>query len=209
MKHLFEKQVTSGNIDNVTNRLYNLMLFSIGALVFSNVFWVVWQWQISKDADQKVYVRSGKSLFSANLESSSDSRNIYQARGLIETFTELLFENNAENYRERLNAALTLITAKDGQAIVRGFNAEKVLENHVKYNSFSRLQVDSIAINMNIIPYQCTVLMQQVIVYDGKEVANPIGAKFDLIPALYSDENPFGILITNFNYITYQPIEKP
>lgn len=209
MKNLFEKGVSSGNINKVTNRLYNLMLFSIGALVFSNVFWVVWQWQVSKDADQKVYVRSGKSLFSANLESSSDSRNVYQARGLIETFTELLFENNAENYRERLNAALTLITAKDVQAIVRGFNAEKVLENHVKYNSFSRLQVDSIAINMNIIPYQCTVLMQQIIVYDGKEVVNPIGAKFDLIPALYSDENPFGMLITNFNYITYQAIEKP
>lgn len=209
MKNLFEKQVSSGNIDRVTNRLYKLMLFSIGALIFSNMFWVIWQWQVSKDADQKVYVRSGKSLFSANLESSSDSRNIYQARGLIEAFTELLFENNAENYRERLNAALTLITAKDGQAIVRGFNAEKVLENHVKYNSFSRLQVDSIAINMNIIPYQCTVLMQQIIVYDGKEVANPIGAKFDLIPALYSDENPFGMLITNFNYITYQAIEKP
>ncbi|MER0438227.1 hypothetical protein [Emticicia sp. W12TSBA100-4] len=209
MKNLFEKGVSSGNIDRVTNRLYNLMLFSIGALVFSNIFWVVWQWQVSKDADQKVYVRSGKSLFSANLESSSDSRNIYQARGLIEAFTELLFENNAENYRERLNTALTLITAKDGQAIVRGFNAEKVLENHFKYNSFSRLQVDSISINMNIIPYQCTVLMQQIIVYDGKEVANPIGAKFNLIPALYSDENPFGMLITNFNYITYQAIEKP
>ena len=209
MMNLFEKKVTSGNIDKVTNRLYRLMLFSIGALVFSNVFWVVWQWQISKDADQKVYVRSGKSVFSANLESISDSRNIYQARGLIETFTKLVFENNAENYRERLNEALGLITAKDGQAIVRGFNEEKVLENHVKYNSFSRLQLDSVSINMSIIPYQCTVLMQQNIMYDGKEVANPIGAKFDLIPALYSDENPFGMLINNFNYITYQPIEKP
>jgi hypothetical protein len=209
MMNLFERGVSSGNIDKVTNRLYRLMLFSIGALVVSNVFWVVWQWQISKDADQKVYVRSGKSVFSANLENTSDSRNIYQARGLIETFTKLVFENNAENYRECLNEALGLITAKDGQAIVRGFNEEKVLENHVKYNSFSRLQLDSISINMSIIPYQCTVLMQQNIMYDGKEVSNPIGAKFDLIPALYSDENPFGMLINNFNYITYQPIEKP
>jgi hypothetical protein len=209
MMNLFERGVSSGNIDKVTNRLYRLMLFSIGALVVSNVFWVVWQWQISKDADQKVYVRSGKSVFSANLENTSDSRNIYQARGLIETFTKLVFENNEENYRECLNEALGLITAKDGQAIVRGFNEEKVLENHVKYNSFSRLQLDSISINMSIIPYQCTVLMQQNIMYDGKEVSNPIGAKFDLIPALYSDENPFGMLINNFNYITYQPIEKP
>jgi hypothetical protein len=207
--NLFEKQVTSGNIDKVTNRLYRLMLFSISALVLSNVFWVVWQWQISKDADQKVYVRSGKSVFSANLEDKTDSRNIYQARGLIETFTKLMFENNAETYREHLNEALGLITSKDGQAIIRGFNEEKVLENHVKYNSFSRLQLDSVAINMSIVPYQCTVLMQQKIVYDGKEVANPIGAKFDLTPALYSDENPFGMLINNFNYITYQPIEKP
>lgn len=207
--NLFEKQVTAGNIDKVTNRLYRLMLFSIGALVLSNIFWVVWQWQISKDADQKVYVRSGKNVFSANLEDKTDSRNIYQARGLIETFTKLMFENNAETYREHLNEALGLITSKDGQAIIRGFNEEKVLENHVKYNSFSRLQLDSVAINMSIIPYQCTVLMQQKIVYDGKEVANPIGAKFDLTPALYSDENPFGMLINNFNYITYQPIEKP
>jgi hypothetical protein len=209
MINLFEKKVTSDNIDKVTNRLYRLMLFSISALVLSNIFWVIWQWQISKDADQKVYVRSGKSVFSANLEEKADSRNIYQARGIIETFTKLVFENNAENYRERLNEALGLITAKDGQAIVRGFNEEKVLENHVKYNSFSRLQLDSISINMSIVPYQCTVLMQQNIFYDGKEVANPIGAKFELIPALYSDENPFGMLINNFNYITYQPIEKP
>jgi hypothetical protein len=206
--NLFEKQVTAGNIDKVTNRLYRLMLFSIGALVLSNVFWVIWQWQISKDADQKVYVRSGKSVFSASLEDKTDSRNVYQARGLIETFTKLIFENNAETYREHLNEALGLITSKDGQAIIRGFNEEKVLENHVKYNSFSRLQLDSIAINMSIIPYQCTVFMQQKIIYDGKEVANPIGAKFDLTPALYSDENPFGMLINNFNYITYQPIEK-
>ncbi len=209
MKNLFEKQISSGNIDKVTNRLYNLMLFSIGALVLSNIFWVVWQWQMSKDADQKVYVRSGKSVFAANLESSSDSRNIYQARGLIETFTKLVFENNAETYRENLNAALGLITSKDGQAIIRGFNEEKVIENYVKYNSFSRLQLDSIAVNMSVIPYQCTVLMQQNIVYDGKEVPNSIGAKFELMPALYSDENPFGMLITNFNYITYQAIEKP
>lgn len=209
MKNLFEKQISSGNIDKVTNRLYNLMLFSISALVVSNVFWVVWDWQMSKDADQKVYVRSGKSIFSANLENTSDSRNIYQARGLIETFAKLVFENNAETYRENLNAALGLITSKDGQVIIRGFNEEKVLENYVKYNSFSRLQFDSISVNMSIIPYQCTISMQQNIVYDGKEVANPIGAKFELMPALYSDENPFGMLITNFNYITYQPIEKP
>jgi hypothetical protein len=209
MKNLFEKQISSGNIDKVTNRLYNLMIFSIGALVLTNVFLVVWQWQMSKDADQKVYVRSGKSVFAANLEDKADSRNIYQARGLIETFTKLVFENNAETYRENLNAALGLITSKDGQAIIRGFNEEKVLENYVKYNSFSRLKLDSIAVNMSVTPYQCTVLMQQNIVYDGKEVPNPIGAKFELMPALYSDENPFGMLITNFNYITYQPIEKP
>lgn len=206
--NLFEREATSGSIDNVTNRLYKLMLFSISALVLSNIFWVVWQWQTAKNANQKVYVRSGKSVFSANLEENEDTRNIYQARGLIEVFTELTFENNAENYRERLNEALGLISAKDGQAIIRGFNEEKVLENHVKYNSFSKLQIDSIVVNMAVVPYQCTVLMQQKISYDGKEVANPIGAKFELVPALYSDQNPFGMLINNFNYIIYQPLEK-
>jgi hypothetical protein len=205
MMNLFKKQATSGSIDQVTNRLYGLVLFSLGALVLSNIFWMIWQEQISKDADQKVYVRSGKSVFAANLEEKADNRNVYQARGLIETFTKLMFENNAENYRERLNEALGLIAARDGQAMIRGFNEEKVLENHVKYNSFSRLQLDSIAVNMSVVPYQCTVLMQQKIYYDGKEVANPVGATFELVPTLYSDPNPFGMLITNFNYITYNP----
>ena len=141
MMNLFKKQATSGSIDHVTNRLYRLVLFSLGALVLSNIFWVIWQEQISKDADQKVYVRSGKSVFAANLEEKADNRNVYQARGLIETFTKLMFENNAENYRERLNEALGLIAARDGQAMIRGFNEEKVLENHVKYNSFSRLRL--------------------------------------------------------------------
>jgi hypothetical protein len=206
--NLFEKEVTSGNIDKVTNRLYRLMLFCVGSLVLSNIFWVVWQWQISKDADQKVYVRSGKTLFAATLENTSDGRNIHQARGLIETFSKLVFENNAEDYRERLNEALGLISAKDGQAIVKDFNDQKVLENHVKYNSFAKLVIDSIGVNMNIVPYECTVLMRQNIYYDGKEVSNPIGAKFELVPCLYSDPNPFGLQLNNFNYITYNRIEK-
>ena len=205
MKNTFENPHSSGSIDQVTSRLYRLMQFALLALVLSNVFWGLWHWQTTKDASQKVYVRSGKSVFAASLEDQQDARNIYQARGLIGTFTQLLYENNAENYREQINEALSLVSMSDGQAIVRGFNEEKVLENHVKYNSFSKIQVDSVAINMNVVPYQCKVLLQQHIYYDGKDVVNPLGLSFELVPTLYSEINPFGLQINRFNYITYQP----
>jgi type II secretory pathway component PulL len=202
---LFETPMSSNDINQVSNRLYRMVIFAVGALVITNLFWGIELWQISQNADQKVYVRAGKSQFVATLETSSEDRNIHQARAVVETFCKLAYENNAENYRERLNEALVLINAQDGQALVRGFNAEKVLENHVKYNSFSKLQIDSLAVNLNIIPYQCTVLMRQSIIYNGKKVENPIGASFELEPALYSDTNPFGLQINHFNYITYQP----
>jgi hypothetical protein len=205
MMKLFETPMSSNDINQVSNRLYRLMLFAVGALVLSNIFWGIEIWQIAQNADQKVYVRSGKSLFAATLEKDSEERNIHQARAVVETFCELAFENNAENYRERLNEALVLINAQDGQALVRGFNEAKVLENHVKYNSFSKLTIDSLSVNLNVIPYQCTVLMRQNINFNGKKVENPIGANFELAPTLYSDANPFGLQINHFNYITYQP----
>ena len=207
MKQNFETFLSSGDINKVTNRLYRLMVLSLVVLFASNVFWGLWHYQTTKDADQKVYVRSGKNVFSAFLEAKSDTRNIHQARGMVEACMSLLYATNAENYKEQVNEALGLLTAEDGQAIVRGFNEQKVLENHVRYNSFAKIDIDSLSINMNVVPYQCQVLLRQRIYYDGKEVINPIGTTFELQPALYSDTNPFGLLISNFNYIVYQPSE--
>jgi hypothetical protein len=84
-----------------------------------------------------------------------------------------------------------------------------VQENYTKFNAYSKIRIDSIGIDMSVVPYQCTLLFQQSIYFNEQEKANPIGTIFELQPVPYSEKNPYGLQIQNFNYIEYQPSDTP
>jgi hypothetical protein len=181
---------------------------SVFLLLFSNVLWGILFWNATKNADQKVFVRSGKEMFAALL-ADNDTRNIGQARGLITTFAHLFYESDAKSFSERLNEGFWLLSKQDAQAIYKNFIDEKVQENYTKFNAYSKIEIDSIGVDMSVVPYRCTLLFQQAIYFNDQEKVSPIGTIFELQPVPYSEKNPYGLQIQNFNYIEYQSNDTP
>ena len=54
-----------------------------------------------------------------------------------------------------------------------------------------------------------TLLFQQAIYFNEQEKVSPIGTIFELQPVPYSEKNPYGLQIQNFNYIEYQSNDTP
>jgi hypothetical protein len=46
---------------------------------------------------------------------------------------------------------------------------------------------------------------QRIFIGDQQRQSLPMAARFNLIETDRSDENPYGLLITNFDYIAYNP----
>ena len=198
----------ANDVNKYINRLFFLIQMSVFLLLFSNVLWGILFWNATKNADQKVFVRSGKEMFAALL-ADNDTRNIGQARGLITTFAHLFYDSDTKSFSERLNEGFWLLSKQDAQAIYKNFIDEKVQENYTKFNAYSKIKIDSIGIDMSVVPYRCTLLFQQAIYFNDQEKISPIGTIFELQPVPYSEKNPYGLQIQNFNYIEYQSNDTP
>ena len=194
---------SSNNVSKLIDRLYFSLAGVLLILLISNIVWGVLFWNATKNADQKVFIRSGKEMFAALL-ADGETRNIGQARGLISAFAELLYENNANTFSERLNKAFWLVDNHDAQAIYKNFADEKVQETYSKFNAYSKIKIDSIGVNMAFVPHQCTLLLEQHIFFNEQEKINFVGAVFELQPVLYSEKNPYGLEVQNFNYINFK-----
>lgn len=192
----------SNDVNKYINRLYVLVKLSAFLLLFSNIFWGILFWNATKNSDQKVFVRSGKEMFAALL-ADDETRNIGQARGVINTFAHLFFECDAKSFSERLNEGFWLLSKQDAQAIYKNFIDEKVQENYTKFNAYSKIKIDSVGVDMSLIPYKCTLLFKQAIYFNEQEKISHIGTIFELQPVPYSEKNPYGLQIQNFNYIDY------
>ena len=60
-------------------------------------------------------------------------------------------------------------------------------------------------VDMSVVPYKCTLLFKQAIYFNEQEKISNVGAIFELQPVPYSEKNPYGLQIQNFNYIEYKP----
>lgn len=199
IRHFF----AANDVNKYIDRLFNLLKASMFLLLFSNILWSALFWDATKNSDQKVFVRSGKEMFAALL-ADNETRNIGQARGLINTFAKLFFESDAKSFSERLNEGFWLLNKQDAQAIYKNFIDEKVQENYTKFNAYSKIKIDSMGVDMSVVPYKCTLLFKQAIYFNEQEKINNVGAIFELQPVPYSEKNPYGLQIQNFNYIEYK-----
>jgi len=116
-----------------------------------------------------------------------------------------MYAHEANNFKERVETALELIDKEDGLAIYNDFKEGHVYENYVRNNARTRIEVDSVMIDMNVEPYQGRVYAKQTIFYNDQSRTLPIAATFNLVETPFrTDQNPFGLLIQNWKYIAYQ-----
>ena len=117
-----------------------------------------------------------------------------------------MFGHDQYTYKANLDAALPLIEGRGGRRIYEGFTRGQVLQNYERYAARNVVTVDSVLVDMSKRPWSGAVYIKQRIFIGGQQKEPlPLAAKFNLVETNRSDANPYGLLITNFDYIPYNP----
>ncbi len=121
----------------------------------------------------------------------------------IETFVKNMFAHSAETYYEHINFALNLIDEESGKRIYHDFEEGDVHKNYVRYGSHTEIKLDSVVIDMKQLPVTAKFYALQE-VHIGENVRTlPIAASFQVLQDYRHDKNPYGLLLTNFDFIAY------
>ncbi len=180
-----------------------LMFFS---LMISNLFWAYQYFDQQVFCNDRSYVITDFGTFSANLLEEGVGRTAVEARNHIKVFMKNMYAHEANNFKQRVENALELIDKQDGLAIYHDFKEGQVYENYVRHNARTVVQVDSVLVDMNAQPYQGSVYARQTIFYNDQSRTLPIAAAFNLVETPFrTDQNPFGLLIQDWQYIAYNP----
>ncbi|WP_051359624.1 hypothetical protein [Adhaeribacter aquaticus] len=162
-------------------------------------------YKVTQDAGRRVYVVSNSGS-SAALAVQDDTHTPFEARNMVKGFMKTMFGHDQYTFKQNLDAALPLIEGAGGRRIFENFNRGQVLQNYQRYSARSVLEVDSIYLDMKTRPYSGRVYTKQrIFIGDQQRQSLPMAAKFNLVETDRSDENPYGLLITNFDYIAYNP----
>lgn len=162
-------------------------------------------YKVTQDAGRRVYVVTNSGSAAA-LSVQEDTHTSFEARNMVKGFMKTMFGHDQYTFKQNLDAALPLIEGPGGRRIFENFNRGQVLQNYQRYSARSVLDVDSIYLDMKTRPYSSRVYTKQrIFIGDQQRQSLPMAAKFNLIETDRSDENPYGLLITNFDYIAYNP----
>ena len=130
---------------------------------------------------------------------------VYEAKNHVRNFVALMHSHDAGNYVDRNNAALKLVDKKVGARLYNRMKRGGILEHYTRFNSRTEIEVDSVVVDMSVEPYKGSIYTRQLYKYDTESKLIPIAADFEMIRTHRSEWNPFGLLITNFDYKAYTP----
>jgi hypothetical protein len=151
-----------------------------------------------------VYVVTDSGTFPA-LVQQERKVSVYEARNHVKTFLTTMFAHDASNYKQQVETALHLVSKTDGGRIISDFTKGKVYENYVRLGSRTHLEVDSVMIDVAKRPLSGKAYARQTIHLEGQSQDFPIAIQFELTETYRSDENPYGLLLQNMQYIHYNP----
>ena len=183
----------------------NLALGSVLALLLVALASGFLVYRAYENSGRRVYVVSQTGSVAA-LSAGNDAHTPYEARNLVRQFMQTMFGHDQYTYKANLDAALPLIEGRGGRRIYDGFTRGQVLQNYERYAARNVVTVDSVLVDMNHRPWSGRVYIKQRIFIGGEQKEPlPLAAKFNLAETNRSDANPYGMLITNFDYIPYNP----
>ena len=183
-------------------RMVILMAVTLVTVVVLCGFMTVHAYEVS---GRRVFVQGAGGTFSA-LSVAPESHTKFEMRNLVRQFMTTMFAHDQYTFKVHLDEALPLIDDTDGRRIYAGFKKGQVFENYVHYGARQVLDVDSIVLQVKQRPYTATAYCRQRI-FMGDQQSAPTGlaAHFNLIEVDRSEQNPYGLQLTNFDYVPYAP----
>lgn len=193
------------DLSTTFSTMRNLALGSVLALLLVALASGFLVYRAYENSGRRVYVVSQTGSVAA-LSAGNDAHTPYEARNLVRQFMQTMFGHDQYTFKANLDAALPLIEGRGGRRIYEGFTRGQVLQNYERYAARNVVTVDSVLVDMSRRPWSGSVYIKQRIFIGGQQKEPlPLAAKFNLVETNRSDANPYGLLITNFDYIPYNP----
>ncbi|TLM88792.1 conjugal transfer protein TraK [Hymenobacter jeollabukensis] len=154
---------------------------------------------------QRVYV-VGSQGTQAALAANPEEHTDFELRNLVRTFAQYMFQHDQYTFKDNLNMALPLIDEMGGRRIYDGFKKGDVLGNYTKFGARTSITIDSIVIDSHSRPKSGRLyLRQRAFVGDRQSQPTPMGCSFRFAETNRSNKNPFGVILTSFDYFLYNP----
>jgi len=163
----------------------------------------VWNsYKFAEAQRQRIYVLDGgKSLMLALSQDLSQNRPV-EAREHVRRFHELFFTLSPDRSAIESNINRALFLAD--KSAFRYFQnlTESGYYNRIISGSINqKLQVDSIAFNFDVYPYQARTYARQLIIRESNITERSLITRSNLINSVRSDNNPHGFTMENFEII--------
>lgn len=190
------------------NRAFRTMrlitLLSFFGFITATVMYLLMYQHLSSEKENRVFVATNSGTFMAK---AGDERQIspFEAKYISQVFIENMFGHDAETYAPHTNKALHLVDQPSGLMITKAFEDGNVQNEYIRWGSRTTIEVDSIKILSNSLPYQMQAYFrQQHWIGAEKKTELAIALKYDLIRTHRSEQNPFGMLLTKVDFIPYK-----
>ena len=155
---------------------------------------------------RRVYVVGQSGSSEMALADSPENHTAYEMRNLVRSFAYNMYGHDQYTYKTNLNTAIPLIDDAGSRRIYNDFKRQDVLGTYVKYGARTTVNVDSIVLDTKSLPVRGRLYMRQTgFLGDRQSKSQPMGITFELTNTYRSDRNPYGIMLTRFDYFPYNP----
>lgn len=155
---------------------------------------------------QRVYVVGQSGTTKMALAASPEDHTEFEMRNLVRSFAGNMFGHDQYTYKTNLNAALPLIDDAGGRLIYQTFKQQDILGTYVKFGARTTVTVDSIKLDTSTLPVRGRLYMRQTgFLGDRQSKSQAVGCAFELTNTYRSDRNPFGMMLTRFSFMPYNP----
>ena len=201
----FNAHQLSGVLRRLRRLLWGLcLLLSILTLFFA------YQWQRALKSSLTYFVTPEGTYPAHRRTHTTDKLEI---QNFTRLFLSHAFAHNEFTYKDNLNQALLLMDRKSGLYLKSKFSEEAIYELYQHYNGVSTLSVDKIEVNLERYPYEVAAYYKTTLHFVGLEgeedQALSGGVYFQLSVVPRSHENPYGLVISHFDFIAYEQEDDP
>ncbi|MEL6413088.1 MAG: hypothetical protein AAFQ08_03110 [Bacteroidota bacterium] len=200
------------NAQQLTRLIRSLQLaFGLITLILvSLLLFFAYRWQQALHQDVAYFV-SPAGTHAAYKRDTKPVRAPLELEHFVHTFLQHAFAHNEFTYKANLSAALLVMERKSGLFLKSQFTEEALEEIYHLHNGVSTLEVEQVTMNLKDYPYEVAAYYQTTLhfVGSGEEQHAQSGVYFRLSQVPRSPENPYGLLISDFQFIAYKHDDTP
>lgn len=181
-------------------RLFSIVFLCMCAAVTGYALWG--SYSFAEAQRQKIYVLDeGKSLMLALSQDLSQNRPV-EAREHVKRFHELFFTLSPDRaaIEGNINRALLLVD-KSAFAYYTDLQEKGYYNRVISGNVNQVVQIDSIALDLNVYPYRAVTYARQRIIRESNVTERSLITRCNLLNSVRSDNNPHGFTMERFEIV--------